>query len=145
MTHTPDPDRYPEFYAGVPTKRFLAWVMDSVIIFLACLLILPFTAFIGLFFFAFLYVIVGFAYRIITLANGSATIGMRLMSMEIRSANDVKLDLPGAVLHTFGYYVSFAFPLLQVASIILMCTSARAQGLTDMVLGTVAINKRRIS
>ena len=143
MTYTPDPDTHPEFYAGVPMKRFLAWIFDMALIFVLCLLILPFTAFTGLFFFPFLMLIVGFAYRVITLANGSATLGMRLMSMEIRSVNDMPLDLPGAVVHTLGYSVSLAIPLLQVASIVLMCTSARAQGLTDMVMGTVAINKRR--
>ncbi|MGJ8558402.1 MAG: RDD family protein, partial [Sulfitobacter geojensis] len=42
-----------------------------------------------------------------------------------------------------GYSVSFAIPVLQLISIVLMLTSARRQGLTDMVLGTVALNKRR--
>lgn len=143
MANTPDPDTHPEFYASVPTKRLLAWIFDMLLVFCLCLLILPFTAFTGLFFFPFLMMVVGFAYRVITLANGSATLGMRLMSMEIRSANDMPLDLPGAVLHTFGYSISLGLPLLQVISIVLMCTSARSQGLTDMVMGTVALNRRR--
>ena len=139
---TPDPETHPEFYEGLTLKRLVAWVIDLVLTVLICALILPFTAFTGVFFFPFLVMVVGFAYRVITLANGSATWGMRVMSMEIRDGNDNPLSLGGAFLHTLGYSVSLSFPLLQLISIVLMCTSARAQGLTDMVLGTVPMNRR---
>ncbi|HSG55282.1 MAG TPA: RDD family protein, partial [Paracoccaceae bacterium] len=46
-----------------------------------------------------------------------------------------------AVAHTLGLSISFAMPLLQVVSIILMLTTARKQGLTDHLLGTVALNR----
>ena len=142
MTPHPDPDTQPQFYAGIPAKRLLAWFVDSLIIVLICVVILPFTFFTGLFFFAFLLLFVGFFYRVITLASGSATLGMRLMSMEIRDHDDRPLSTGTAILHTLGYSVSVGFPLLQVVSIVLMCTSARKQGLTDMVLGTVPMNRR---
>jgi uncharacterized RDD family membrane protein YckC len=140
---TPDPDTQPQFYAAVPTKRLVAWILDMVLIVVICLIIVPFTAFTGLFFFPFLMLVVGFIYRIATLAGGSATWGMRLMSVEIRQGDDRPLDGATAFLHTLGYSVSFAIPVLQLISIVLMLTSARRQGLTDMVLGTVALNKRR--
>lgn len=139
---TPDPDIQPQFYEGIPTKRLLAWLIDTVVIVLICLLIVPFTAFTGLFFFPFLMLCVGFIYRVGTLASGSATWGMRLMSMEIRTQDDRPLDGSMALLHTLGYSVSVAMAPLQLISIVLMVISARKQGLTDLVLGTVALNRR---
>ncbi|MFY9320584.1 MAG: RDD family protein, partial [Lentibacter algarum] len=46
----PDPHYQPEFYADVPLKRLISWAIDTVIIVLLVVLILPFTAFTGLFF-----------------------------------------------------------------------------------------------
>ena len=140
---TPDPLVQPQFYDGIPLKRLLAWVVDILLILVICLLILPFTAFTGLFFFGLLMLVVGFVYRWATLAGGSATLGMRLMAMELRSADDRPVSGVMAFLHTLGYSVSVAFPLLQLLSVVLMVTTERRQGLTDMVLGTVPLNRRR--
>ena len=140
---TPDPETHPQFYEGIPTKRLLAWLVDMVLIILLCLLILPFTAFTGIFFFPLLMLVTGFVYRWATLANGSATWGMRLFAMEIRDSVDRPLDAGMAFLHTMGYSVSVAMAPLQLISVILMLVSEKRQGLTDMVLGTVALNRRR--
>jgi len=140
---TPDPDTQPEFYEGIPTKRLLAWFIDTIVIVLICVMIVPFTAFTGLFFFSLLMLFVGFVYRWASLASGSATWGMRLMSMEIRQGNDRRLDGTTAFLHTVGYSIALSIPILQLISVILMLTSARCQGLVDMVLGTVPLNRRR--
>lgn len=137
----PDPDMKPEFYADIPTKRFFAWAVDTGLILLMCLLIIPFTAFTALFFLPFLYLVVGFLYRTVTLANRSATPGMRLMAMEFRTHDGNRLDLPMAILHTLGFTVSVSMVLPQVVSIVLMLTTPRAQGLTDMILGTAALNR----
>ncbi len=139
---TPDPFDQPQFYDGLPTKRLLAWVVDMIVIVLICLVILPLTAFTGIFFFPLLMLCVGFVYRVITLANGSATWGMRLMAMELRDSKDRTFDFGMALLHTAGYSVSLAVFPLQLISVVLMCTSARSQGLTDMVLGSVPLNRR---
>lgn len=140
--HLPDPELQPEFYADVAMKRLLAFVIDTILIALICVVILPFTAFTGLFFFPVLMAVVGFAYRVITLATGSATLGMRLLAIEFRTAQGARFDLGMAFLHTVGLHVSFAVAPLQLGSIILMATSERGQGLTDMILGSVAINRR---
>ncbi|SFL88680.1 RDD family protein [Shimia aestuarii] len=137
----PDPETQSEFYADVPTKRLIAWVVDVVLIALVCVVILPFTAFTGIFFFPALMAVVGFVYRVITLASGSATWGMRLVSIEMRRQTGDKFDFASALLHTIGFYVSVAMAPLQLISIVLMLTSARAQGLTDHVMGSVAINR----
>lgn len=142
MINLPDPDRQPEFYASVPSKRLLAWVIDTLIILLACVVVLPFTAFLGIFFFPLMYLLVGFAYRVVTLTNGSATWGMRIAAIEFRGADGSRLDLGTAFAHTLGYSVSISIPILQIISVVLMLTNARGQGLTDNLLGTVALNRR---
>ncbi len=140
--HIPDPASQPEFYADVPTKRLLAWLVDTVIVIAICLIIIPFTAFTGIFFFPLLMLVVGFAYRVVTIARGSATWGMRLLAIEFRTLQGQRFDLPLAFVHTLGYSLSCALMPLQIVSIVLMLTTARGQGLTDHVLGTVAVNRR---
>lgn len=140
--HTPDPDTQPEFYRDVPVKRFVAWFVDTILVVLLCLLILPFTAFTGIFFFPFLMLVVGFVYRVVSIANGSATLGMRLVAIEFRTATGARFDFTMALWHTTAFTFSCAFVLIQIGSIVLMLTSPRAQGLTDHMLGTVAVNRR---
>lgn len=137
----PDPDRQPEFYADVPTKRLIAWVVDTLVTLLLSAVILPFTAFTGLFFFPVLMLITGFVYRTATLAGGSATWGMRLAAIELRDRNGRRFDLATAFVHTLGYHLSLSIFPLQLLSIVLMLTTARAQGLTDHVMGSVALNR----
>jgi len=143
--HIPDPQTQPDFYADVPAKRLIAWAADTVLVALVCLLILPFTAFAGLFFFPALMLVVGFAYRVVTLARGSATWGMRLAAIEFRTVSGARFDLGMAFVHTLGFTLSCAIFPLQTVSIVLMLTTARGQGLSDLVLGTVALNRRAAS
>lgn len=140
--HIPDPVTQPEFYSDVPVKRLIAWFADTLIVAAVCVLILPLTAFTGLFFFPLLMLFVGFAYRIVTISRGSATWGMRLMAIEFRTATGARFDLQMAFLHTLAFTISCAFFLLQIVSVVLMLTSPRAQGLGDHLLGTVALNRR---
>jgi uncharacterized RDD family membrane protein YckC len=142
MHALPDPQTQPEFYSDVPLKRLLAWVVDSFVTLAACLIFLPFTAFTALFVFPLLYLAVGFAYRMVTLANGSATWGMRVFAVELRRPDGQQMDAQTAFLHTFGYTLSWAIPFVQLASVVLMATSERGQGLSDHALGTVMINRR---
>jgi uncharacterized RDD family membrane protein YckC len=145
VMHLPDPVTQPEFYSDVPLKRLVAWLVDTAMIVVICVLILPFTAFTGVFFFPFLVLVVGFGYRVVTLTNRSATWGMRLMAIEFRDAQGARFGLGMATAHTFGTSVSFAMPLLQVVSVVLMLTTARRQGLSDHFLGTVALNRAAAS
>ena len=137
----PDPVLQTEFYADTPMKRLFAWIIDMILICILCVLIIPFTAFTGIFFFPFLVLVIGFIYRVVTLANGSATPGMHILAIEFRTASGDKFSLSDAFFHTLGFSISMAMPLLQIISVVLMLTSARKQGLTDMVMSTVLINK----
>lgn len=137
----PDPEYQSEFYQGVPFKRGLAWIVDTILTLILTAMIIPFTAFTALFFLPFLFFIVNTAYRWISLANGSATPGMRLTAIEFRQADGRRFNSGTAFLHTMGYIVSCAFVLPQLLSIAMMLLSPKGQGLTDTVLGTVAINQ----
>lgn len=137
----PDPVLNADLYADVPLKRLLAWVFDGILIAILVAFIVPFTAFTALFFLPALWLIVGFAYRVITLAGGSATFGMRLMSIELRNHHGERFGLGEATLHTLGYSLTMSLLIPQILSIILMLTTEKGQSLSDMVLGTVAINR----
>ncbi|GAA6190802.1 RDD family protein [Phaeobacter gallaeciensis] len=145
MTHLPHPDHQPEFYDSVAMKRLFAWVLDTIVILMLSVIIVMLTAFVGVFIWPLLYLVIGFIYRVSTLASGSATWGMRFVGIEIRDAYGARLDAGLALAHTAGYTFSMALPVIQAVSAIMMLTSARAQGLTDALLGTVALNKRAVA
>jgi uncharacterized RDD family membrane protein YckC len=140
-TRIPDPARHAAFYDGVPVKRALAWVVDGLIAGVITAIIVPFTAFIALFFLPVLFLIVGFLYRWATIANGSATLGMRLMGIRLLDSEGHDLTASTAFAHTLIFTVSMAMVIPQLVSIVLMGTDARGQGLGDIVLGTVMINR----
>ncbi len=136
----PDPVRDADFYADTTMKRGFAWVVDVVLITLLSVALTPLTLFTSIFYFPLFYLCVGFAYRAATIARLSGTPGMRLMSIELRGADGLRLDPMQSVLHTAGYTLSVvAFPL-QLMSGALMIGTARGQGLTDVVLGSAALN-----
>ncbi len=139
---TPDPEMQPQFYDAVPTKRLLAWLIDTVIIAVLTMVVVPFTLFIGLFFLPFLFLVLGFAYRVVTLSRSSATWGMQLMAIEFRTRDDKRFDPSIAFLHTLGFTISIAVFPAQLVSIVMMLSTERRQGLSDMILGTVALNRR---
>lgn len=148
MTHTqdalwglPDPAYQPEFYDSVALKRLMAWGVDVVLIFALSVLASLMSLGIGFFLFGLVFFAIGFTYRVITISGKSATIGMRLMAIEMRNHRGERFDPMTAVFHTLGYYVSMATFLLQLVSLVMMFTTPRGQGLPDMVLGTTAINR----
>ncbi|UWQ06713.1 RDD family protein [Aliiroseovarius crassostreae] len=149
MTHTdnalwglPDPAYQPEYYESVALKRLMAWGVDVVVIFTLSVLASLLSFGIGFFLFGLVYFSVGFVYRVITISGRSATLGMRLMAIELRTHRGDRFDPMTAIFHTLGYYISMATFLLQLISLVMMFTTPRGQGLIDMVLGTTALNRQ---
>ena len=66
---------------------------------------------------------------------------MRMMGIRFLSRDGARFDAATAFLHTLAYTMSVAFLLPQIISVGLMLLSPRGQGLTDHVLGSVAINR----
>ena len=142
MTYAlPDPAYQAEFYEDLALKRFLAWLVDAVLIFLLCLLVLPFTAFLGLFFFPLLWLVLGFFYRWATLSGRSSTWGMRLMAIEFRTSHGHRFDGTTAFFHTLIYTVAMGTFVLQAVSVAMILLSPRRQSLADLLLGSAAINR----
>ena len=137
----PDPVSQAAFYDGVAGKRLIAFLVDSVIIGLITAILIPLTAFVALIFFGFFGLIISIIYRTISLSSGSATPGMRLMGIEFRTHQGERLSRNLALAHTLFFHASLAAGLPQLISAILMATGARGQGLSDHILGTVAINR----
>lgn len=145
MAGLPDPETAPQFYDGVPTRRFFAWVIDLVIILAAGVpLALVFgLATLGLGFALFPVIVAGFGffYRVATIAQGSATWGMRFAGIELRRGDGTRFDVMTALLHTAIYTVAFSVVVLQMLSCLTILFSRYRQGLNDLVLGTTAINR----
>lgn len=141
----PDPVRDRQFYEGVPARRLAAWFVDLVVVLavgvpVALIFGLATLGF-GLALFPFVVAGVGFVYRTLTIAGGSATWGMRFMGIELRRWDGSRFDLPTAFLHTAIYTVAFSVVILQVASMGMMLATRYGQGLPDIVLRTTAINR----
>ena len=141
-TGLPDPQAQPEFYDDVMLKRFLAWVVDSALVWGLWLVLSVLTLGILIWLLPF-FAVLDFVYRTATLSRRSATWGMRLVGIELRDRRGEPLDGGQALAHTAGYMFSMVtfFPV-QVASIVTMAATERRQSLTDMVLGTAALNRR---
>ena len=137
----PNPHTHSDLYASVPTKRAVAWVFDMVLIAITAALLLPFTLFLGILIFPVMILVVGFLYRWFSIASSSATPGMRIMGLELRTIAGERLSSGTALAHTLCYTISIAVFPLQLISILLMLTSSYKQGLTDHVLGTTALNR----
>lgn len=137
----PDPATKPQFYDGILMKRAIAWLIDVVLVGILCVVIVPFTAFTAVFFFPFLMLVVGFLYRWFTIAGKSSTWGMRLVGIELRDHDGLRLQSGTALAHTAGYSFSMAIAPLQLISVLMMIVSERKQGLSDHLLGTAAINR----
>lgn len=138
----PDPATQAWFYADVLPKRVVAWLFDTVLIAFLVALIVPLTGFLALLFLGGLYVVISFLYRWIGLARHSATLGMRMMGVEFRDAAGYRMTAGLAFVHTLFYALSVAFVLPQIISVLLMCFDKRGQGLSDLVLGVVLVNRR---
>lgn len=137
----PDPATKPQFYDGILIKRAIAWLFDAILVGVLCILILPFTVFTAVLFFPLLMLVVGFIYRWFTIASKSSTWGMRLVGIELRDHEGLRLQSGTALAHTAGYTFSVAVAPLQLISILMMIVTERKQGLTDHLLGTAAINR----
>lgn len=137
----PDPDYEADLYKDVPFKRLAAWGVDVILISVIVGIIVMMSLLFALWFLPVVYAFTSFAYRWLTLASSSATPGMWLMAIELRTRDGDRFDSTTALLHTAGYFISVVTFPLQLISVIMMITTARGQGLTDIVMGTAAINR----
>jgi uncharacterized RDD family membrane protein YckC len=147
--HAYDPAANPELFDGVPARRIIAFLIDLFI--LAIPLI-----FIWVFFFAITVVTLGLgivlyglmpvittlwalAYYGMTLGGPrSATIGMRVMDLEMRTWYGAPAYFVLGAVHAVAFWVSVSIftPLILVVCFF----NERRRLLHDMVVGTIVIN-----
>lgn len=143
MTRTPlpDPTYDAAYYDGVLPKRLFAWMIDAALIVAAMLILSVLTA--GIFFLLWIpvHAVLAFFYRWSTLKARSATIGMRVMNIELRGPSGAHLTSGEAGLHTVSYLVSATFFVIQVISIAMMIARPFNRGLPDEIVGSVMINR----
>ena len=137
----PDPDLDGHYYDKVPTRRLVAWVFDGIITFGMTFLISVFTVGLGFFIFPAIWLIVGLIYRTATIANDSATWGMRIVGIEFRDKTGKKFSTGLAFAHTLIFTIGTGIFLMQLASVVLILSSRYGQSIQDMLLGTTAVNR----
>jgi len=144
----PDPERDPQFYDGVPLRRFAAFIVDSVVTALimsavgsVLLVIGMMTMGLGLVAVPPAFALVAFLYRFTMLRERSATLGMLLVGIELRGPAGERLDGPTAAIHTLAFLATlFMWPLLLIG-VTMAVFNPRRQMLHDLPLGTAMINR----
>lgn len=140
-TPLPDPDHDPAFYDGVPAKRLFAWLVDVLLVTLVTFLLGLVTLSVLWWIWPLTFIAASFLYRAGSIAAWSATPGMRLMNLELRNAMGARLSGGEAMLHTLGFMVATGFVILQLISVVMIVMGRRHQGLHDLLIGSVAINR----
>jgi uncharacterized RDD family membrane protein YckC len=141
-----DPDTQPDLFDGILSKRIIAFVVDAVLIVAlmipAALLVLILgvvTLGIGWLLFPPLFAIVALAYVALTMGGpSSATIGMRIAGVEMRTWSGQKMFPLLAIMHSliFWFSVGLLTPLILLVGLF----TARRQLLHDLLLGVVALS-----
>lgn len=145
FTDLPDPEYDAQFYDGVPSKRLVAWVIDAIAILIltmvSTLIIGVLTLGLAFVFFPGILFLISFGYRWLTIADASATPGMRLMGIELRTRSGDRLDPITAAIHTGVFLFLMATMIGWIATIVAILGTRYNQGLPDLLLGTTAINR----
>jgi uncharacterized RDD family membrane protein YckC len=147
--HAFDPDAQPELFRGVLTRRVFAFLIDLVVLAVPIVLGVVFIALFGLVTLGLgwllfwlvspLSVIWAILYYGLTLGGPhSATVGMRVMDLQLRTfSGEPGYFVLGAV-HAVLYWISVS--VLTPLIILVGLFNRRRQLLHDLVLGTVIIN-----
>ena len=148
-SHFYDPAAQPEYFAGVLPRRVMAFLLDVLVIGLPVLLAGLFIFLFGLVTFGlgwFLYWLLPAAatiwavlyYGLCFGSPASATLGMRVMEIEMRTASGARAYFLLGAVHAVVYWISVS----ALTPLILLVGLANARGrlLHDFLLGTVVVN-----
>jgi uncharacterized RDD family membrane protein YckC len=141
-----NPDTDPALFDGVLSKRIVAFFIDAILIVALMIpaallvLVLGFVTFgFGWLLFPPLFAIVALIYIALTLGGaGSATPGMRVTGVEMRTWSGQRMFPLLAIMHALIFWFSIAF-LTPVVLVIGLLTR-RKQLLHDLLLGVVGLN-----
>jgi len=147
--HAFDPLAQPELFRGVLTRRFFAFLIDLVVLSIPVVLAVVFIAVFGI-------VTLGLGWMLFWLVSPasvvwalvyfgsslggphSATIGMRMMDLEMRTWYGAPTYFVLGAMHAVVFWVSVSF--LTPAIVLVGLFNSRRRLLHDIILGTVVIN-----
>jgi uncharacterized RDD family membrane protein YckC len=141
-----DPRRDPDLFDGILSKRIVAFVIDAILI---GALMIPAGLIVGIFgfvtlgigwlLFSPLFAIVAISYVALSLGGrASATPGMQIVGIEIRTWSGQKMFPLLAVLHALIFWISIS--VLTPFILLVGLFTLRRQLLHDLLLGVVALN-----
>jgi uncharacterized RDD family membrane protein YckC len=148
--HAFDPSVQPELFRGVLTRRFFAFLIDLVVLSIPVILAVVFIAVFGV-------VTLGLGWALFWLVSPasiiwalvyygaslggphSATIGMRMMDLEMRTWYGAPAYFVLGAMHAVVFWVSVSF--LTPAVVLVGLFNGRRRLLHDIILGTVVINR----
>jgi uncharacterized RDD family membrane protein YckC len=143
-----DPAERPELYYGVRTRRVFAFLVDASIVFLLMILASVVVVVLGLFtfglgwlLFPLIWPFVAILYTMFTLGGpSSATPGMRVTGVEMRTWYGAPMYPVLALAHAIGFWLSVTFltPLVLLVALV----TPRKRLLHDILLGTIVIRRR---
>lgn len=142
----PDPDKDPQFYEAVNSRRIVAFFIDTVISLALCtvvwIVVMVLTLGFGILLSGLIWMATAFAYRVFTLGSGqSATVGMRMTGIEIRNLRGDPLTYGEAAIHTILFMMALSFIFPQLISLLMAQGSSRGRLLHDIPLGSTAVNR----
>ncbi len=141
-----DPVAQPQLFDGVIGKRFVAFIVDAIIMALFTLLAWAVILVLGIVTFGLAWLLfglafpaVGLGYNAITIGGpNSATIGQRMMGLEVRMWNGGKVSPLIAAFHALLFW----FSLVIFAPILLWCLfDSQKRCPHDILAGVVVINR----
>ena len=147
--HAFDPLTQPELFEGVLERRVMAFLVDVVVIAVPLMVFAVFIVMFGLvtlglgFFLFFIYgplaVVWALIYYGMTFGSpASATLGMRVMDLEMRTWSGAPCYFVLGAVHAVCFWLSVSFLTPFVLLVALFNTRKRL--LHDIVLGTIVIN-----
>jgi uncharacterized RDD family membrane protein YckC len=147
--HAYDPATEPELFEGVLARRVLAFLVDVVVIAVPLLFVAIFIFMFGLvtlglgwflfFFYSPIAVIWALIYYGLTLGSAaSATIGMRMVGLEMRTWYGAPCYFVLGAVHAIFYWLSVTF--LTPFILLVALFNDRRRLLHDMLAGTIVIN-----
>ena len=141
-----DPATQPELFDGILSKRIIAFIIDAIVIVLlmipAALMVLILgilTLGLAWLLFPALFAIVALGYVGLTLGGpGSATPGMRIAGVEMRTWSGQRMFQVLAIMHALIFW--FSIGILTPFVLLVGLFTYRRQLLHDLLLGVVALN-----
>ena len=147
--HAYDPVKQPQPFDGVIGKRIIAFFVDAIIILLltavAAILVLVFgviTLGLGWLLLPIVFPIVGLGYNALTVGGpNSATVGQRLMGLEMRMWFGGKVTPLIAAFHALLFWVSLYTLLGWLVNVLWAVFDPGKRCLHDILAGVVVINR----